>query len=149
MRDEYQRMKNQEGSVFTSLALKVLLVASLAVAYDWSTRNTEKKTRKRIDYIDSDRSVPVSSVQRGESAFGNTISNNPLAFVREKRMTPEALQEEMAKKQFKMEYSTAVTRTDPRAQAMKDKWSKENKKMIKDLDKFMVQKNIKMQKSHQ
>ena len=86
---------------------------------------------------------------RGESRFGDVIANNPLAFVKEHRMTPEKLNEEMQKKQFRMEHGRAEVRLAPDGDAMRKKWSKEGKKTIKDLDKFIAQTNLKISKSVQ
>lgn len=130
------------GSVVSTVCLAMM--AALGLQYIFFGKTKGQADRANPDY----QAKPGPAVRnRGESSFGEIAANNSLAFVRNKAMTPEQIQEEMAKKQFRIEYRTAVVRGPPEAEAMKKKWSKEPKKTMKDLQKTMSKKGIEIKKS--
>ena len=165
MRAEYRKSRSQQSqsNSLGSLLMKVSAVICMIVGFQIYSATQGKR---KIEYMETKRQENKVAAQhlitereasklgssmpdRGESRFGDVIANNPLAFVKENRMAPEKLNEEMARKQFRIEHGRAEVRLAPDGDAIRKKWSKEGKKTIKDLDKFIAQTNLKISKSVQ
>lgn len=167
-KEHYRSMRAETNTVLAEFLGKICLGLMLVVAlqYMFSTKNKVKTESKRP--VDKLHERPSKSSPKHDSftrtnedlnrmkhqrantvvanSFGELAANNPLIFVRERVISPEMLQQEIAKKQFRIEYTVAVVRGPPEMEAMKKKWSKE--KVVKNLDKAVKSKGFELKKSN-
>jgi hypothetical protein len=133
IRDEYYNMRNRmsQSSIFDNLFVRAGLVIGLILVYDMYQRLVKKRHNE--------------FVQTQQEVVSTVVFESPLVFVREKPVDPVKLQEEIKKKEFRIEYETGQKTISPEAADALKKYKK--KKEIIGLDDYIEKRKLKVQKA--
>lgn len=136
MRDEYFNMRSRmaQSSIFENLFVRAAIVIGIIFVYDFYQKWKHSKHNQFV------------KTQQEILAVGPVIFESPLVFVREKAIDPVKLQEEIKKKEFRIEYDyNHKGPTNPEAERAKKKYNKP--KEIVNLNDYIEKRKVKIQKS--
>lgn len=136
IRDEYFNMRSRmaQSSIFENLFVRAAIVIGIIFVYDIYRK---WKNSKHNQFVKTQQEI---------LAVGPVIFESPLVFIREKAMDPAKLQEEIRKKEFRIEYADpSKGPVSPMAEAAKKKYIKP--KEIVNLNDYIEKRQIKIQKS--